>query len=244
MFVLFFFFFFVVEYEFFFFFFFQAEDGIRDLTVTGVQTCALPICSVSGRARNRALAGTGSAGRASRSCGRASGNTALIAAATGYRQRSSAAAPHLTHHTHAVDRRRLGLPDAVPGQRNERVFERATAGLLSQRRGGAMCHDPAVVDDRNPVGDALRLLHVVCREKHRHLLVAAEGADKFPDLVAGLGVEPAGRLVEEQDARPVLQGAGDFEPALHAAGEPFDVVVAPLPQADEAQQSFDALAAL
>src|SRR5438874_6891362 len=26
-----------------FFFFFQAEDGIRDLYVTGVQTCALPI---------------------------------------------------------------------------------------------------------------------------------------------------------------------------------------------------------
>src|SRR5579871_3301898 len=28
-----------------FFFFFQAEDGIRDLYVTGVQTCALPISS-------------------------------------------------------------------------------------------------------------------------------------------------------------------------------------------------------
>src|SRR5437867_13315531 len=28
---------------FLFFFFFQAEDGIRDRTVTGVQTCALPI---------------------------------------------------------------------------------------------------------------------------------------------------------------------------------------------------------
>src|SRR2546430_4300918 len=28
------------------FFFFQAEDGIRDLTVTGVQTCALPISLV------------------------------------------------------------------------------------------------------------------------------------------------------------------------------------------------------
>src|SRR5256884_2614942 len=26
-----------------FFFFFQAEDGIRDVAVTGVQTCALPI---------------------------------------------------------------------------------------------------------------------------------------------------------------------------------------------------------
>src|SRR2546430_13182157 len=29
--------------NFYVFFFFQAEDGIRDLTVTGVQTCALPI---------------------------------------------------------------------------------------------------------------------------------------------------------------------------------------------------------
>src|SRR2546430_10041042 len=31
------------------FFFFQAEDGIRDLTVTGVQTCALPICGSASR---------------------------------------------------------------------------------------------------------------------------------------------------------------------------------------------------
>src|SRR2546430_8882778 len=29
-------------------FFFQAEDGIRDLTVTGVQTCALPISVSAG----------------------------------------------------------------------------------------------------------------------------------------------------------------------------------------------------
>src|SRR5688572_31646758 len=34
---------FLFVYVFFIFFFFQAEDGIRDLTVTGVQTCALPI---------------------------------------------------------------------------------------------------------------------------------------------------------------------------------------------------------
>src|SRR5437016_10523662 len=31
----------------FFFFFFQAEDGIRDWSVTGVQTCALPILGES-----------------------------------------------------------------------------------------------------------------------------------------------------------------------------------------------------
>src|SRR6185295_1436710 len=52
-----------------FFFFFQAEDGIRDIGVTGVQTCALPICNQGGRigdVRRRdphgALAGASQAG--------------------------------------------------------------------------------------------------------------------------------------------------------------------------------------
>ena len=36
-------FFFFVFFLFVFVFFFQAEDGIRDYKVTGVQTCALPI---------------------------------------------------------------------------------------------------------------------------------------------------------------------------------------------------------
>src|SRR2546427_8800373 len=52
---------------FFFFFFFQAEDGIRDLTVTGVQTCALPIyvetgagCAGQGpRQRDQRIPGAG-----------------------------------------------------------------------------------------------------------------------------------------------------------------------------------------
>src|SRR3989475_3050524 len=35
------------------FFFFQAEDGIRDLTVTGVQTCALPIWSLRRRSSRK-----------------------------------------------------------------------------------------------------------------------------------------------------------------------------------------------
>src|SRR5206468_4922238 len=34
-------------------FFFQAEDGIRDLIVTGVQTCALPIFNSTGRREAR-----------------------------------------------------------------------------------------------------------------------------------------------------------------------------------------------
>src|SRR5260221_1612125 len=40
-------------------FFFQAEDGIRDHCVTGVQTCALPICLRRRASRLRAGCGRG-----------------------------------------------------------------------------------------------------------------------------------------------------------------------------------------
>src|SRR5690349_24111857 len=40
-----------------FFFFFQAEDGIRDLYVTGVQTCALPISAAQRISRQREFGG-------------------------------------------------------------------------------------------------------------------------------------------------------------------------------------------
>src|SRR3712207_247336 len=44
-----------IGYVYFFFFFFQAEDGIRDIGVTGVQTCALPISSPTIASRPRAV---------------------------------------------------------------------------------------------------------------------------------------------------------------------------------------------
>src|SRR5947209_12968218 len=48
------------------FFFFQAEDGIRDIGVTGVQTCALPIYSRSPCARGQP--GRSDAGAPDRLC--------------------------------------------------------------------------------------------------------------------------------------------------------------------------------
>src|SRR5438046_6269446 len=42
---------FYILFFFFFVFFFQAEDGIRDWSVTGVQTCALPISVTLGAAQ-------------------------------------------------------------------------------------------------------------------------------------------------------------------------------------------------
>src|SRR5438270_12224171 len=58
----------------FLFFFFRAEDGIRDLTVTGVQTCALPICDRQPQPARRAAfraqrqAGVRRAARGARAC--------------------------------------------------------------------------------------------------------------------------------------------------------------------------------
>src|SRR3712207_7982930 len=64
-------------------FFFQAEDGIRDIGVTGVQTCALPICVAGARAARVYLNGDhGRAGRARRSvcAGVAMGAAVLLGA--------------------------------------------------------------------------------------------------------------------------------------------------------------------
>src|SRR2546426_5748445 len=49
----------------FFFFFFQAEDGIRDYKVTGVQTCALPISGTTFGTRVGSSAVRGSCTRTS-----------------------------------------------------------------------------------------------------------------------------------------------------------------------------------
>src|SRR2546422_8256346 len=51
-----------------FFFFFQAEDGIRDVAVTGVQTCALPIYQREGlrSAKDRGSRGGSKYGEANR----------------------------------------------------------------------------------------------------------------------------------------------------------------------------------
>src|SRR5690554_3357818 len=50
------------------FFFFQAEDGIRDADVTGVQTCALPISGASPETGAEQTAETAAPGRGAGHC--------------------------------------------------------------------------------------------------------------------------------------------------------------------------------
>src|SRR5204863_4910121 len=56
-----------------FFFFFQAEDGIRDLYVTGVQTCALPIWPRA--AHNECIGSSGSSPMAVSALAKATSST-------------------------------------------------------------------------------------------------------------------------------------------------------------------------
>src|SRR5688572_31847717 len=62
-------------------FFFQAEDGIRDLTVTGVQTCALPIFRAECTARETWHTPAGRPPRQSRASPEAGGPNRAEAAA-------------------------------------------------------------------------------------------------------------------------------------------------------------------
>src|SRR2546421_165276 len=66
-------------------FFFQAKDGIRDLIVTGVQTCALPISSRAGPASGSCPTSTAT----SRACARTRGS-ARSSASSSTRLRSAA----------------------------------------------------------------------------------------------------------------------------------------------------------
>src|SRR5256885_3712745 len=65
--------------RYFIFFFFQAEDGIRDYKVTGVQTCALPISSAISRSTGfgtaTAAAGSPPSPRRCQGCGAAFSST-------------------------------------------------------------------------------------------------------------------------------------------------------------------------
>ena len=75
------------------------------------------------------------------------------------------------------------------------------------------------------VGQALGLLDVVRRHQDRHAL-GAQAVDQRPQLLAHLGVEPDGRLVQQHQPRPVHQRAGDQQAPPHAARELVDLRVA------------------
>ena len=100
----------------------------------------------------------------------------------------------------------------------------------------ALGHDPAVVDDGQPAGQAVGLLQVVGGEQDGEPLRAGQVGDLGPHVGPDLRVEPGGGLVQEQHPRPVDQAHGDVEAPLHPAGVAAADPVGRLGQAEALQQ--------
>ena len=79
-----------------------------------------------------------------------------------------------------------------------------------------MADEPAVVEDRDVVADALDVAEDVRREEDRGL--PAERSDEREQVVPSLGVQRAHRLVEDQHRRPSQDCLRDAEPLAHPAG--------------------------
>ncbi len=95
-----------------------------------------------------------------------------------------------------------------------------------------MQHDHAVV-----VRD---LVDQVGGPEHRDPVLARQAVDVGDDGLAGRHVQAHGRLVEQQQPRPVQQRAGDLDPAAVAAVEPAHPLARALGHAQAAELGLDA----
>src|SRR6266498_4704325 len=193
------------------FFFFQAEDGIRDADVTGVQTCALPICGRDARARRRAPPGPGGRprrGRTPRAADRP-GGADQRAQARGVGP--SRPAPRGSAGERAGDRG--AQPGASPRgwrTRDSRVGDRA-------RGPGRACHahqrPPKAQTRRAPQLPASRLAAVAKVSKPIRMLVVDDDALVRAGLSMLLaGAEDIEIVGEATDGREVAQAVAEHRP--------------------------------
>ena len=102
----------------------------------------------------------------------------------------------------------------------------------------ALGDDPSTVHHDEPVAQLLGLVHVVRGEYERHAALL-EPVEAVPQDVPGLRVEAGGGLVQQQDLGVVDQRAGDRQPALHAAGQRFDLRLRAVGELGELEQLLD-----
>src|SRR5437764_12548923 len=97
-------------------FFFQAEDGIRDTSVTGVQTCALPIYFLSLNPRRKKSCRICSRGCGSRSEERRVGKECRYGCAAYQDKNSAKGASAAKANSPDLVRMDVGLPDTAGSQ--------------------------------------------------------------------------------------------------------------------------------
>ena len=95
--------------------------------------------------------------------------------------------------------------------------------------------DPAVVEQRDPVAQALGLLHEVRDEDDRHALVS-DALDQRPRVTPGLGIESGGELVEHRELWPADERQRDRQPLALSPGELREARLALAGETEQRQQ--------
>ena len=135
------------------------------------------------------------------------------------------------------------IADAVAGESEEGAFERVGFGLFFEFVDCALRDDFTVINDSDSLCDAGGFVHVMGGEKDGYAFGFVDMFDVVPELVAALGVEAEGRLIEEENLGNLEEAAGDFQAAFHAAGKGFDEAVAAVPELEKFEQLFGAFGA-
>ena len=97
---------------------------------------------------------------------------------------------------------------------------------------GALRLQLAQIEDPDAVAQALGLLHVVRRVQDGHAS-GGQPVDALQDGVAALRIDPHGRLVQDQQPRPVEQPDPDVQPPFHATRVLLGGIVCPVGEADD-----------
>src|SRR5947199_10685546 len=93
--------------------------------------------------------------------------------------------------THLVRSRGALVPDRRARERQKRGFQRIGTGLLLELRRRAGGDNAPMVDHRDAIRHAIRLVHIVGGEEHRHALAAPEAAHVGPHLIGLCGSRPS-----------------------------------------------------
>ena len=109
---------------------------------------------------------------------------------------------------------RAAFSSSSPSANSRRMCAARDEPLELRRR--ALGDDPAVVEDRDPIGEPVRLLEVLRGQEDRDAAVD-EVADDLPHRPAAARIEPGRRLVEEDDPGIADEGHREVELALHPA---------------------------
>src|ERR1035437_2942988 len=203
-----------------FVFFFQAEDGIRDIGVTGVQTCALPIYVAIDESLQRRLPGAGHDVRF-RSCHRAAHRLLLAVVSAGFDEVADSAIHDVSLRMPSEDFQlmlQLGRTQEIVGvEKLDELAGRGREAGVPGRRGSCRCLTQV---DNPGIGSSQR-----CQDLSSPVVGPIIDDDAFPVRVTS----PAKRLDRLPKAAAVVIGGDDhrdghaawplFSPAAEARSE-------------------------